>query len=202
MRFSILTTLLIGLSGISSVSAVPTTALSALSELPAVPEYSVEKANTNTVDANGTFSAERLATLAVLEDTLAKLPPTTSASTLDKIFTTFEAGNSGNRGPSILGCLTTSTSPPIVHTHYAANKLIANTEPSWKCTQHFTNACTRVTFRYDADIFQCWGNGTAGLKCHTVAWAAKHIANSCRNSNGQAMGYYIFEVANIRVSVA
>ena len=133
-------------------------------------------------------------TLTPFDDALAALPLNASAAELSAIFDSpiHDLGVA-------LYCETSAASPPVVFTHQAANNLIKEHNYTCSVLNGVGSHCTRKKSYRGADISICggWGNN---VKCTTLAWAAKHIANKCKWS-GLARGYYVFEDARVRAVV-
>ena len=97
-----------------------------------------------------------------------------------------------------LFCETSAASPAIVFAHQAANNLIKE-RALLNCVQgnQTGSKCTWIKAFNGADISMC-GGWRKSLKCTTVAWAIKHIADKCQ-VNGKGGGYYTFEVVGVNV---
>ena len=145
--------------------------------------------------------------LTTLESSLDLLHPlTTTPSSLSTIFNTFENTTttlSDSRLAPTLLCRDdwSSSAPHKSEVHCAANRLIA--ENPGTCLQTH-NACEPKKSCDRAHITIC-GVYNHGVKCSTLAWAAKHIANNCEvgaAGNKRSRGTYRFLAAKVSAVVS
>ena len=200
MRFinTLFTALLLSTGFTAHAAAVP--AATSLTNLDDV--LSSLPADTSTSELNPIFAhaaaVPAATSLSDLDDVLSSLPVDTPASKLNAIFAARAVA---------LYCGTKGSSPTVVDTHEAANRLIENKPSPVECIQTNMNPelgiipCTQMVSHKSAQLRIC-GNPGQRVKCVTAGWAAKHIANNCKiASTGRAEGYYIFEAAKCRISV-
>jgi hypothetical protein len=104
------------------------------------------------------------------------------------------------RAPA-LKCETSNASPHIINVYGATNWLI-KTHGSARCWQkNFGGTkCSRRASVADAQLSIC-GKYEGWLECDLLAWAAKHISNSCRWPNGKTGGWYDFPHRKVWVPI-
>lgn len=188
MRFTTFSTVVFlltnSISALATPPSPPNTDLK-FDPIPAADEmFTLEQLST----ANATLADEISRATADIDAKLASLnPETTTAEELAKIF----------RAAPLQCYAHRSDFPHKSHTHAAANNLIANSPPSTVCPNNF-NPCVNYGQYGSARIGTCsFWSSNIGVKCHTLAWSAKHIANMCQGPDGKGAGNYLFEEAHV-----
>ena len=182
MRFSLISALFLGLLTLTSASTIP----SDISKSTHLDELDF---TTSSWPKKPAFLSTEESNFAQLEAWLESLPLDATPKQLAQAF----------RQQALL-CSTVHNSIPIAEIHEAANEMLKAYQPGFVCRQTFpANTCTVLWEWKSTRIISC-GKHNTGVKCTTLGWAAKHIANMCQQ-NGRAEGYYKFYLAGVTAKV-